>query len=164
MLSGKSGLYRHIGSEDEEHLHTLATDRPKGSYADSGDEFSFLGLFHENSLDPNLRRYMVSYYHPRARHFVEKTDKAMDEHDARIVTQALGVDDQTWLEEMRRKTPEQRERLNKELGHVSPDMLGPVPEMMRTRLYERAFSKWDDWYQNTYPDSPILGDDEAQKQ
>ena len=164
MVSGPRGLYRHIGSEDEEHLHTLATDRPKGSYADSGDEFSFLGLFHENSLDPNLRRYMVSYYHPRARHFVEKTDKAMDEHDARIVTQALGVDDQTWLEEMRRKTPEQRERLNKELGHVSPDMLGPVPEMMRTRLYERAFSKWDDWYQNTYPDSPILGDDEAQKQ
>jgi len=164
MLSGKSGAYRHIGDVDEEHLHSLAIDRPKTTYADSGDEFSFLGLFHENSLDPNLYRYLRAYYHPRSQHFVEKMDKEMDKHDADIVTQALGVDDQTWLEEMRSKTPEQRERLNKELGHVAPDMLGPVPEMMRTRLYERAFSQWDDWYQNTYPDSPLLGESETQRQ
>jgi hypothetical protein len=164
------GIFQHIATADEQHLHTLAMDRPKSTYEATGDEHAFLGLFHENTLSPNLYHYLVRYYDPRSPYFVEKADKWMDDHDRNIVTQALGIDDQTlrrnpnaWYEEMEKKSPEERARLNKELGHVSPDMLGPVPEMMRTRLYERAFSKWDDWYQNTYPDSPLLGEDQSQK-
>jgi len=171
-LSGKGGRYRHISMADDgglEHIQTLVSDRPKGNYFDTKDEHDWLSLFHENTLNPNLYRYLLAYYHPKSATFVEKMDREMDEHDAKIFMEAMGIDDETlknnpnaMLEEMRRKTPEQREKLYQELGHLAPNALGPVAEMMRHRIYMRAFSQWDKWYSQAYPDSPLLGESQEE--
>ena len=169
----EGGGYSHIGSTDPTVIDTIYSDRPKGTYHETGDEHSWLNLFHENSPQPNLYVYLKSYYNPLSPFFVGEKDKEIDEHDRAVVTNAVGVEHpKNWtaaMHEVVRRDEERREagepageesRLHRDLGHMSPKVLGPIPEMMRSRLYERAFAKWDKWYQKTFPDSPLNGEGE----
>ena len=117
------------------------------------DEFSLLNMFIENSRSPILYEHLKNYYSPTSEFFVNEGDKYLDKHSRNILTSALP-------EEKRGKNtitfdhPDQVEALKDSIGHLNPELVGQLPEEMRTRLYERRYQKWLHRYNEKFSNSP----------
>jgi len=173
-----TGVFR-LGteSEDVDELlrlllsgHARAVRAPRirktGRELKEEDEHEWLNMFpehcetaeEETSFLWHLYESEMSIYKPS---FVRKTEPLHMAHEDAIRETALGGMTEA---EMRAHSPEAWEHYQVELGRAGEDVLGRIVEHGMSRLYERGFRQWEEWYQETFPDGPHSGEGRAEGQ
>ena len=140
------------------------TSRPDNFEGGQLDSFGAARLFIENSRvhapDINPVTYDVwrDEFSPDSPHHVYRSDKARDKMDRETIENSLSeglLEGKS--EEAKAKIMSQA---SENLLHLSDDSLGVGHDMARVILFHRGFKIWDNWYKETYPDSPLLQDGE----
>jgi len=151
----------------DDYITDIYSSRSKLRTDGKVDEWASLGYFRgTNPEHPKMYQLLRAYYHPESKHYVKLKDPVHDEHEKSIMTKLANEEGRIGPEvdsddpERRVKIQSIKMRMKRDSGHLSPDVFGTMNPEMRSRLYERGFRQWEEWYDEIYPESPL---DEKQK-